>query len=180
MLPIRPIEDDDISHNTEQDPQYLIQGSSTLSTTNNTIPQPPIWRNYDQPPLPGSDTYTSSSTSQQPSSSNTYINGLRSNTRPRFIFQTPTPERTSVTTHRYTQAQITSEPHISTIFNINMMHTNPPPSIVTSRTLSRPPLQIILNNPLQYNLSSTNTHNTQHTIHSLEQNAQIKTSNNFG
>ena len=59
-----------------------------------------------------------------------------------------------------------------------MIHTNPLPNIVTSRTLSRPPLQTIPNNPLQYNLSSTNTHNTQHSIHSLERNAQMNTSKN--
>ena len=59
-----------------------------------------------------------------------------------------------------------------------MIHTNPPPNIVISRTLSIPPLQTIPTNPLQCNLSSTNTHNTQHSIHSLEQTAQIITSNN--
>ena len=61
MVPIRPIKNQDTSHNIEQDPQYLIQGSSNLSTTTtNTIPQPTISRNYDPPPLPESDTYTSS------------------------------------------------------------------------------------------------------------------------
>ena len=50
MVPIRPIEDQDISQIIEQDPQYLIQGSSTLSTTTNTIPQPPISRSYDPHP----------------------------------------------------------------------------------------------------------------------------------
>ena len=40
MVPKRPIENQDISHNVEQDPQYLIQGSSTLSTNTNTITQP--------------------------------------------------------------------------------------------------------------------------------------------
>ena len=44
-----------------------------------------------------------------------------------------------VTTHPYTQAQNTSDPNIPTPFNINMIHTNPPPIIVNSRTLSRPP-----------------------------------------
>ena len=176
MVPIRPVEEQDIPHNTEQDPQYLIQGSSTLSTTTN-IPQSPISRNYDPPPLLESDTHTSSFTSQQPSSSNN-INGLINNTRLRFTFQSPsTPERTSVTTHPYTQAQNTSYPNIPTTFNINMIHTNPHPDIVNSRTLPRPPLQTIPTNPLQYNLSSTNTHNTQHSVHSLEQNAQIITSN---
>ena len=32
MVPIRPIENQDTSHNIEQDPQLLIQDSSTLST----------------------------------------------------------------------------------------------------------------------------------------------------
>ena len=174
MVPIRPIENQDISHNIEQNPQYLIQGSSTLSNTTNTIPQPPISKNYDPPPLPESDTYTSSSISQQPSSFDNNINGLISNTRPRFTFHSPsTPERTSVTTHPYIQAQNTSDPNIPTTFNIDMIHINPSTNFVTSRTLFRPPLQTIPNNPLQYNLFSTNTHNTQHAIHSLEQNAQI-------
>ena len=177
MVLIRPIENQDITHNKEQDPQYLIQGFSTSSNTTITIPQPPISRNYDPPPLLESDTNTSSSISQQPSSFNNNIIGLISNTRPRFTFQSPsTPERTSVTTHPYTKAQNTSEPNITTTFNINMILTNPSPNTVTSRTLSRPPLQTIPNNPLQYNLSSTNTHNTQHSIHSLEHNAQINPS----
>ena len=137
IRPIRPIENQVTSHNIEQDPQYLIQGASTLSTTTNTVPQPPISRNYDPPPLPESDTYTSSSISQQPSSFNNNINGLISNTRPRFSFQSPSPpERTFVTTHPYTQAQNTSDPNIPTSFNFNMLHTSPSPNIVTYRTLS--------------------------------------------
>ena len=147
MVPMRPIENQDTTHNIDQDPQYLIQGSSTLSNTINTIPQPPILRNYDPPPLNESDTYTSSSISQQPRSFNNNSNGLISNTRPRFTFQSSsTPERTSVTTHPYTQAQHTSDPNIPTTFNINMIHTNPPPIIVTSRTLSRQTNYSITNN----------------------------------
>ena len=38
VVPIRPIEEQDLPDNTEQDLQFLIQGSSTLSTTT-TIPQ---------------------------------------------------------------------------------------------------------------------------------------------
>ena len=115
----------------------------------------------------------------KPSSSTNHINGHLSNTRPRFTFQSPsTPERTSVTTHPYTQAQNTSDPHIPTTFNIIMIPTNPSPNIVTSRTLSRPPLERIPNNPLQCNLSSTNIHNTQRPLHTLEPNAQIISSNN--
>ena len=47
-----------------------------------------------------------------------------------------------------------------------MIHRNPPP------------LRIIPTNPLQYNLSSTKTHNTKHSIYSLEHNTQTVTSNN--
>ena len=164
MVPMRPIENQDISHIIEQDPKHLIQGSSK------TKPYLLLLTQYHNQQ---SDTYTSSLTSQQPSSSHNNFFGLIS------IKQSPsTPERTSVTTHPYTQAQKASDPSIPTTFNIKMIHTNPPPNIVTSRTLSRPPLQTIPNNPLQYNLSSTNTHNTQHSIHSLEQLAQISPSNN--
>ena len=171
LVPVRHVEEQNIRHNTEQEPQYLIQGSSALSTTNTTIPQPSIQprtsRNYDPPPPPESDTYTFCSTSQQPSSFITNITGLMNNTRPRFTFQSPsTPESTSVTTHPYTQAQNTSDPKTPTTFN--MIHPNPPPNNDNSRTLPSPPLQTIPTNPLQNNLSSTNTHNTQHSIEPLE------------
>ena len=62
MVPVRPVEEQDITHDTEQDPPCLIQGSSTLSTTTTTTniyTQPSISRNCDPPPLPESDTYTS-------------------------------------------------------------------------------------------------------------------------
>ena len=141
--------------------------------------QPPTSRNYDPPSPPESDTYSFSSTSQQPSSLNNNIKGLIKNTCPVFTFQSPsTPESTSVITHRHTQAQNISDPNIPTTFTINMIHTNPPPNIVIFRTLSRPPLQTIPTNPLQYNVSSTNTHNTQHSICSLEQNTKSVFSNN--
>ena len=101
------------------------------------------------------------------------------NTRPRFTFQSPsTPESTPVTTHLFTQARKNSDLTIPTTFNINMIHTNPPPNIVSSRTLSRPPLQTISTNPSQYDSSSTNTQNTQHSIYSLEQNTRSVISHN--
>ena len=59
-----------------------------------------------------------------------------------------------------------------------MIHKNLPPNIVNSRTLSRPPLQTIPTNLLQYKESSTNTHDTQHSIYSLEHNTQTATSSN--
>ena len=115
---------------------------------NTTTIQPPIFRKYDPSPLPETDTYTSSSTSQQSSTFNNNFNGLIYNTRPRFTIQSPsTPENTSVTTHPYTQAQNTYDANTPTTFNINMIHTNPPPNIVNSRTLSRPTLQKIPTNP---------------------------------
>ena len=105
----------------------------------------------------------------------TIMFGLINNTRPGFTFQFPsTPENTSVTTHPYTQAQNPSDPNIPTTFNIIMILTNHAPKVV----LSRPPIQTFPTNPLQYNLSSTNTHNTQLSIDSLEHNTQTVTSNN--
>ena len=140
LVPVRQVEEQNMTHNTEQDPHYQIQGSSTLSTTNTTIPQlriqKPTSKNYASPPPPESDTYISSSMSQQSNSFNNFINGLIHNTRPRFTFQSPsTPEMQSVTTHPYTQAQNTSDPNTPTSLNINKIHTNPPPNIVISRTL---------------------------------------------
>ena len=41
---------------------------------------------------------------------------------------------------------------------INTLHTNTGTNPTTSRTLSRHPLPLIQNNPLSYNLSSTNFH----------------------
>ena len=46
---------------------------------------------------------------------------------------------------------------IPPILTINTLHTNPITNVTTSRTLSRPPIPLIQNNPLSYNLTSTNT-----------------------
>ena len=85
-VPVRHVEKQDIRRNAEQNPQYLIQGSSTSSTTNTNITQspiqPPISRKYDPSPLLESDISTSSSTSQQSNTFNNNINGLIYNTRP--------------------------------------------------------------------------------------------------
>ena len=58
-----------------------------------------------------------------------------------------------------------------------MIHTNPPPKIVTSGTLSRPPIPTIPTNPLQYTLSSTNMHTTQNSVSSSVHFTQVVTSN---
>ena len=59
-------------------------------------------------------------------------------------------------------------------FNHNMIHTNPPPNIVTSR----PPIPTIPTNPLQYNLSSTNMHTSKNYGSSLGHHTPAVTSNN--
>ena len=66
---------------------------------------------------------------------------------------------------------------IPPILTINTLHTNPITNVTTSRTLSRPPIPLIQNNPLSYNLTSTNTQfssnftqsnlNIQHLFYSL-------------
>ena len=45
---------------------------------------------------------------------------------------------------------------------INTLHSNTLSIHITSRNLSRPPLQTIPHNPLSYNLPSLNPNNTQH------------------
>ena len=76
----------------------------------------------------------------------------------------------------YTPAQKTTATNIPTTFNFNMLHTNPPPNIVTPRTLSTPSIPTILTNPLQCNLSSTNIRTTQHSVYPLVHNTQAVTS----
>ena len=138
LVPVRRVEEQNKELSIEQDPKHLIQGFSTLSTTNTTITQPQLQlttsRNFDIPPPPEYDTSTSSSISQQPSSAHTKINGLITNTRPQFTFKSPTPGRPSVSTHPYTPAQNTTDTNIPSTFNLNMIHINPPPNIVSSRT----------------------------------------------
>ena len=166
----------------EQHLKHSTQHTSILSSNKTTITQPQIKpttsENYDPPPPPKKDTSTSSSTSQQTCSSINIINGLITNTRPQFTFRSPsTPRRSSVTTHPYTPAQNTTATNIPTKFNINMLHTKPPPKIDTSRTLTRPSISLIPTNTIQCKLSSTNIHNTQHSVYPLVHNTQDVTSN---
>ena len=49
-------------------------------------------------------------------------------------------------------------------FTINTIHSNTQTHPTIFRTLSRPPLPVILNNPLSYNLASTNAKNVQQPI----------------
>ena len=47
-----------------------------------------------------------------------------------------------------TPAQNNPVQNVQSSLNINTIRSNPPPSSITSRHLSRPPLQPILTNPL--------------------------------
>ena len=135
--------------------------------------QPTTSRIYDPTPPPEFDTSTSSSTSQESSSSNNNINGLLTNTRSQITFRSlSTLEPPSVTTSPYTPAQNTTDRYFPTTFNKNMIHTNSPPNIATTRTLSRTPIPTIPSNLLHYNLSSTNMHTTQNSVYPLVHNTQ--------
>ena len=58
---------------------------------------------------------------------------------------------------------------------INTLHTNPITNTATSRTLSRPLLSLIQNNPLSYNLTSTNFH-SQPSSNTTQNNTNIQSS----
>ena len=68
-------------------------------------------------------------------------------------------QQTILRTPPFTPAQ-TSYIQPST-FTIYTIHTNPHNYPTTNSTLFRPPLPFIPNNPLSYNLSSTNKNNSQ-------------------
>ena len=58
---------------------------------------------------------------------------------------------------------------------INTLHTNPTTDTKTSRTLYRPPLSLISNNSLSYNLTSTNFH-SQPSSNTTQCNTNIQSS----
>ena len=131
----------------------------SISHTNVTQPsqvQPSPRQTYDPPSIPPQFvTQTHTHNSPQQGSSNTQ----HSNT---VHFQTPTPPSPHETqTSTYTPAQNNPVQNIQPSLNINTIHSNPPSSSITSRHLSRPPLQPILTNPLSYNLTSTNSSHIQ-------------------
>ena len=119
--------------------------------------QQTIKRIYDPPPLPSENsTHTTPQPSPQPGSSNTFQ--IREHTSIGSQFQTTTPSRKSTQTVQYIPAQSSISQNTNTVLIINTLHTHPITNATTSRTLSRPPLPLILNNPLTYNLTSTNFH----------------------
>ena len=62
-----------------------------------------------------------------------------------------------------TPAQNNPFQNVKPKLNIKTIHSNPPSNYTTSRLLSRPPLQTIITNPLSYNLTITNSNQTQQT-----------------
>ena len=56
---------------------------------------------------------------------------------------------------------------------INTLHSNTLPNNISSRNLSRPPLQTIPTNPLSYSLTSTIPNNTQHSLTLNNQQSKI-------
>ena len=168
QVPIR-----DITNN----PNTLFQTDNTsiLSKTNTTIikqPQTPqiMQRNYDHPPPPSNHSnHNTPHSSPQQGSSNTFQTQNQPLTQSQFQratppqqtqsqLQMPTSPQQSTQSIQYISAQSTISQKTNPILTINTLHTNPGTNLTTSRTLSRPPLPLIQNNPLSYNLGTTNLH----------------------
>ena len=123
-------------------------------------------RNYDPPPPPSnhSNHSTPQSSPQQGSSNQNQPltqSQFQMATPPQqaqsqFQIQTSTQQSTQPT--QYIPAQSSISQNTNPILTINTLHTNPGTNLTTSRTLSTPPLPLIQNNPLAYNLNSTNFH----------------------
>ena len=132
-----------------------------FSTSHSNITQPSQTHRsprqvYDPPSIPPQfSTSNNTQDSPQQGSSNTQ----HTNT---VHFQTPTPPSPpQIQTSTYTPAQNNPIQNVQTGLNINTIHSYPPFNYTTYRHLSRPPLQVILTNPLSYNLTSTNPSHTQ-------------------
>ena len=155
QIPTRNItEHTDRSYNQEN------PNPSTLSVTDTIGTQPPqehhtIQQNYDPPPPPSENSPNSTPhNSPQQGSSNTF--SIRQNPLHETQFHTsPTPMQ-SHQTLQYLPAQPSVSSNASPLSTIITLHTNPITNITTSRNKSRPPLLLIQNNPLSYNLTSTN------------------------
>ena len=138
------------------------EDTSVLPTNNTPTIQPPSThgsprQTYDPPSVPSQfATQLSHNSPQQGSSTASHTSIVH--------FQTPTPQSPQeVQPSIYTPAQTNSFENVQPSLNINTIHSNPPSNYTTSRHLSRPPLQTILPNPLSYNLTSTNSNQTQQT-----------------
>ena len=138
------------------------ENPSTLSVTNTSEIQPStihniIQRNYDPPPPPSNhSTHSTPHNSPEQGSSNLF--STRQPTLNETQFQTTTPTTQSPQTIPYIPAQPPVQSVTPPTFTINTLHANPITNVTTSHTLSRPPIPLIQNNPLSYNITSTNTH----------------------
>ena len=147
----------DITENTNN--LFNQEDPFTLSTIN-TIDTQPLQthrrQNYDPPPPPSENSsHTTPQHSPQQGSSNTFhmkhtLTGSQS--------QTTTPPRQSTQMIQFIPAQPSISQNTNNVLTINTLHTNLITNASTSRTLSRPLLPLIQNNPLSYNLTSTNFH----------------------
>ena len=148
---------------TEHNDQIFNQKNpSTLSATNTFDTQIPqthhaIQRNHDPSPPPSENsTHSTPHNSPQQVSSNTF--SITQNPLHETQFHTSTTPIQSHQTLQYRQAQPSVSSNTSPILTINTLHTNPTTNVTTSRSLSRPPLPLIQNNALSYNLTGTNLH----------------------
>ena len=152
---INPDQTSDPNQNTTftiiQDNTFLLSTSNTNVTQPSQV-QPSPQQNYDPPSIPPQFvTQAQTNNSPQQGSSHTQHTNI-------VHFQTPTPPSPhEIQTSTYTPAQNTPVRNVQPSLNINTIHSNPPSSSITSRNLSRPPLQPILTNPLSYNLTGTNS-----------------------
>ena len=150
----------EVTQNTNDD---LTQGNTaTLSRSHITITQPlqtqqTLPRKYDPPPLPSQySPHTTPYISPQQGSSNP-TGTTTVETQPEVQFQTTTLTRQpTVQASSYTPAQNTQTQNIQPGLTNNTLNSNTLPNSITSRNLSRPPLQIITNIRLSYSLTSAN------------------------
>ena len=162
QIPTHNITPEETNNQNQDDTSNTTQdNTSVFSTSHSNITQPSQTHRsprqiYDPPSIPPQfSTSNNTQDSPQQGSSNTQ----HTNT---VHFQTPTPPSPpQIQTSTYTPAQNNPIQNVQTGLNINTIHSCPPFNYTTYRHLSRPPLQVILTNPLSYNLTSTNPSHTQ-------------------
>ena len=163
----------DITENTNN--LFHQEDPSTLSTIKTVDTQPLQTRHrqiYD-PPLPPSENFTHSTPTHSPQqgSSKTFQN--REHILTQSQSQPNTPPRQSTQTIQYIPAQPSIAQNPNTVLTYNTLHTNPVTNTTTFRTLSRPPLSLIQNNPLSYNLTTTTNFHPQPSSHTTQFNNHI-------
>ena len=146
-----------VEHNTNDNETTSIQIDFSIISKQNTTTiqqqtfQQQVIRSYDPPSIPPQfSSHTTPHNSPKQGSSNMHIVQHVPHTQCQQIMLRTPP---------YTPAQISNvQP---SIFTQNTIHTNPQTHPTLSKTLSGPPLPVIPNNPLSYNLAITNANNVQ-------------------